>query len=153
MWIDRRGLSKETFRSQCTINFIRAHLDILLTFLPCLLSGIIPGFLRPLEQIHGAHHIGSHEDLRVGDAAVHVGLCRKVDDVVGIIVRDELCDELFITDITVNKDVSWVILQIFQVFQVTGIGESIKVDDFDVSVAVEHIVYECSSDEASATGY
>ena len=142
MWIDRRGLSKETFRSQRTINFIGAHLHIFLPALPSLLPGVIPGFLRPLEEVDRAHDIGGHEDLWVGDTAVHMRLSCEVDDVVGVVVRDELRHQLFITDISVNKDMPFIVLQILQIFQVTGIGQRIKVDNLDVRVLLQHVVNE-----------
>ena len=82
-----------------------------------------------------------------------MGLGCKIDDIVGIVVRDELCDELFITDITVNKDMARIIFQILQILQVTGIGQGIQIYYLDVCVAIEHVVDEGRSDEARATGY
>lgn len=153
MGIDGRGFSEKAGRAQCAVYLIGAHLNILFALFPCLLPGIVPGVLRPLQKVYGAHDVRGHEDLRIRDGAIHMGFGSKVDDVIGIIIGNELCHEFLVADIPVDKDVPRVILQILQILQVSGVCQGVQVDDANVGVFVQHIVNEGRSDETRTAGY
>lgn len=58
----------------------------------------------------------------------------KVDDVIRVIFGDQVSDKSLIADITLDEDMAGIVLDIFQVFQVAGIGQLIQVDQADILV-------------------
>ena len=77
----------------------------------------------------------------------------EVDDIIRIVVSDELCNELNVTDISVNKDVARIILKIFEILQVSGISQCIQVDDSNIRLAVKHVVDKRGADETCAASH
>ena len=150
--IDGRGLGEEAGGAQGAVDLVGADLDILFALLPGLLSRVVPGVLRPLKEVHRAHHIGGHKDLGVCDGAVYMGLRREVDDVVRVILPDERRHKLLVADIAVDKEVPGVVLDILQILQIAGIGQGVQIDDANVRVLFQHIVDKGSSDKPGATG-
>lgn len=152
MGVDGRGFGEETGGAQGAVDLVGADLDKLLSLLPGLLPGVVPGVLGPLQEVHRAHHIGGHEDLGVCDGAVHMGLRRKVDDEIRVILPDERGHKLLVADIAVDKDVPLVVLDVLQVLQIAGIGQGIQVDDANVRILFQHIVDKGGSDKPGAAG-
>ena len=152
MGVDGRGLGEEAGGAKRAVDLVGADLDELLALLPGLLSGVIPGVLCPLQEIHRAHHIGGHKDLGVGDGAVHMGLRREVDDEIRVILPDERRHQLLVADIAVDKDVPLVVLDILQVLQIAGIGQGVQIDDANVRILFQHVVDKGGADKTGTSG-
>ena len=108
--------------SQCTIDLIGGNLKIFLAFLPSFHLWVIPSFLCPLEQVNRPHYIGLDKDFLVSNTAIHMIFCRKVDDIIEVVLFKQASNKLFITNIAFHKYMLKVTLNFFQVFNVSGIG-------------------------------
>jgi len=60
---------------------------------------------------------------------------------------------MFIGNITFDEVVVWIILDLFQIFKITGIGKTINVDEIIIRINISHIVDEIRTDEPTTTGY
>ena len=148
----RGRFHKVAFGAQGTVYFIGGNLQVLFAFLPGLGVGIVPGILAALQQVNGAQNIGLNKNFRVADAAVNVALGSKVDDVIRVIFGDQVSDKSLIADIALNKDMAGIVLDIFQVFQVAGIGQLIQVDQADILVFFQHIVDKVGANKTGTAG-
>src|SRR5699024_5790294 len=92
----RGGLGEVALGTQRAVHLVGGDLQVFLARLPGLGGGVVPGFLGPLQQVHGAHDVGLDEDLGVGDAAVHVAFGGKVDDVVEIVLLEQPFDQFLV---------------------------------------------------------
>ena len=73
-----------------------------------------------VKAFHDTYGMPINKNFRVADAAVNVTFGSKVDDVIRVIFGDQVSDKSLIADITLNKDMAGIVLDIFQVFQVAG---------------------------------
>lgn len=69
-----------------------------------------------------------------------MALRRKVNDVVKVIFFKQAGNQVFIANIALYKDMACVTFDAFQVFQVSGIGQLVQVDQQDVLIFFQHIV-------------
>jgi len=93
-----------------------------------------PGTASCFEQRIGADHIGFHEDTGVEDGPIHVRFSCKIDDRIDFVLVEKLVQQGAIGDVSVDKDVTFRIREIFEVLQAAGISQRVQVDDFYVQV-------------------
>ena len=71
-----------------------------------------------------------------------MGFRREIDHVVKIILFKESCHQVFVADIALHKDVPGIVFYAFEVFQVSGIGERVKIDQENVLILLQHVIHE-----------
>lgn len=102
-----------------------------------------------LEQAIGAHHVGLHEGLRVGDGVVVVGLGGVMDD--RVVPRDDAIQELGVADVA-HYELDPVLRQAGDVLGVAGVGELIEHGHVNLRMLADHVVDEVGADESAAAG-
>ena len=101
----------------------------------------LPCRLGTVEHDCRTKHIGLYEHLRIPDASVYMALCRKVDNSVNIILREDLCNCLFVCNVCLYECIVVSIFNILKILKVSGIGQCIHIDDSDLIVILfKHIV-------------
>ena len=90
----------------------------------------VPPVFHAAKQDAGAHHIGADKGVRINNGPVNVALRGEVHHRVRLIFRKNLPQQLFVTDIAVDKHVVRIALDILQIHQVAGIGELIEINNF-----------------------
>ena len=152
VWIDGRRLHEIPFRAQRAVDLIGGHLQILLARLPALGFRLIPRLLGALEQVHRAHDIRLHKDFRVRNRTIHVRLRRKVDDAVKVVFFKQRRHQFLVADIALHKDVALIPFHALQVLQIAGIRQLVQIDQENIVVLFEHVIYEVRSDKTRAAG-
>ena len=109
-------------------------------------------FAGGFQQGEGAVYVGLDEGFRTGDGAVDVGLGGEVDDGVDVVVCEQPVDQLGVADVAVHEAVVGGVVDVFEVLQVTGVGERIQVDDAILRMGLEPVADEIGADEAGAAG-
>ncbi len=104
---------------------------------------------RRLQQGLGPEHIGPKEQSRVQYGQTVVGLGRKVDDGVDLLVTQRLLGQGTITDITAHEDDR--IFDIGQIRSVAGIGEHVIGDDMVLGMPFDPVADEVRPDEAGTS--
>ena len=102
-----------------------------------LLRKGLPVELCCLKKCEGSHHVGPGECERVLDRAVHMGLCRKVDNAVHLLLLHELVEGLDVADIHPDKLVVRLVLDVLEVGKVAGISQLVEVDDLIFRIFVD----------------
>ena len=100
-----------------------------------------------LEQAVGAHHVGLHEGLRVGDGVVVVGLRREVHD--RVVTGDDAAQEPGVADVP-HHELHAVLGQSSNVLGVPGVGELVEHGHAHARVLADHVAHEVGADEAAA---
>ena len=68
--------------------------------------------------------------------------CGKIDHVVKIVLLEKSGNQLFVADIALHKDVPGITFYAFEIFQVAGIGERVKIDQENVLILLQHVIHE-----------
>lgn len=124
-----------------------------LTFLKAAV-GILPCRLGTVQHDCSAQNIGLNKNFGIADASVHMAFRRKMHHSVNVIFRKNLFNRFLITDVGFNKGIVLPLLQIFQIFQIAGIGEGIHIDNPDfVVIFPEHIVDVIGTNKSCAACY
>ena len=76
----------------------------------------------------------------------------EVHHVIDVVLVKQTLNRLFVANVRLNKDIIRVVFHALQVFQITGIGQLVHIDDLDVAVFVQHINHEVRADKAGAAG-
>ena len=160
MWVVGSCFHKEIFAIRCcaiglcdverSIHFIRG--DVVET-LPFVAFGqTFPIVARSLEQRERAHHVGACKTEGIFDGTIHVTLCCQVDDAGDVVTLQESAHSGGIADIGFLKNIIWSFLHIFEVCQITGIGEEVKAYNFCLGIFVDKKTNYVVADETSTTG-
>ncbi len=129
------------------VDFIRR--DVVEAFALPLSVPILTG---GLQQAQRAHDVGAGKGKGVFNGAVHMAFCGKVDDAVYIELLHDGAHAHVVADICLDEGIIGFILYIFEVSQVTGIGEGIEVDDAVLRVFVNEKADDMGADKAGTTG-
>jgi hypothetical protein len=81
-----------------------------------------------------------------------VGLGCKIDNGIDAFINKQLLKQFPVIDITAHKPVTGCRLYFGQVFQVSRIGQQVKVDNPVVRVLPDPVAYKIGSNEAGTTG-
>ena len=79
-------------------------------------------------------------------------LSRKDNYVVRVVFFNEVSYKLAVTDITLDEDMSRIILHTFQIHKFPRLSQLVQVYNFDILVIRQHVVDEIDADESSTTG-
>ena len=107
------------------------------------------------QQAQRADHIGLDEVFGPVDGAVHMRLGGKVDDGAGLVLGQQLGNQIKVADIALHKSVAGIALQRGQVFKVARVGEFVEVDDGLVLQGVggrEPVQHKVGANETRAAG-
>ena len=74
--------------------------------------------------------------------------CGQVDDAVNFLILHQLIESLKVTDVHLDELVVGLIFNIFEVSQITGIGQFVQVNDFVIGILVYKQSYNVRADEA-----
>ncbi len=113
-------------------------------------AALAPELFRRFEERKRPHHIRADKIRRAKDRAVDVRFRREMDDGVDLVFAQQPIDQLSITNIALNKDVSLRVRQILQVFEGTSVRQQIEVDDFRLWFGFQQKSDEICPDKARA---
>ena len=88
----------------------------------------------------------------VVDGAVHMRFGGEMDDCVNAMVTKQFVHERAVANVAFDEGVTDGIGKIAEVFEATGVGQGIEVDDVDAGIGLESVPDEIASDEACAAG-
>ncbi len=95
---------------------------------------ILPEMTGGIEQVHGADHIGVYKIQRGDNGPVHMAFRRQVDHRIRLMQYKNPLNGILIQYIRFFKKVIGRMFNIPEIFQVTGIGKGIEVDDLILRV-------------------
>jgi len=138
-----------TCQGEVTVDFIGADVEEA--------SSVHAGVLLPLPAGHvqqdlGTQDVGAHEDVGAVNAAVHVGLGGKVDDLRGMVLGEDGLHGRTVSNVGLHEGVARVIRNLFDIVGVTGIRQRVEVDETDIGVLLHLLEDEARADEATAPG-
>ena len=107
---------------------------------------------RRMTRRDRAHDIRLHKDFRVRNRTIHVRLRRKVDDAVKVVFFKQRRHQFLVADIALHKDVALIPFHALQVLQIAGIRQLVQIDQENIVVLFEHVIYEVRSDKTRAAG-
>jgi len=115
------------------------------------------GVLLPLPAGHvqhdlGAQDVGAHKDIGAVDAAVHVGFGGEVDDLRGMILREDRLHGGTVGDVGLHEGVAGIAYNLFDIVGVASIRQRIEVDEMDIRILLHLLEDETGTDEATAAG-
>ena len=85
------------------------------------------------------------------DAAVNVRFGGKIDDGAGLVLGEELGDEVEVADVALDEDMARVALQGGEVLEVAGVGQRVEIDDRLIGMG-QPVEDEVAADEAGSAG-
>ena len=135
---------------QSAIDLVRR--DVIETLALVLLRQGLPVEFRRLEHGEGAHDVGLGESEGVLDGAVHVALCRQMDDAGDVLLLHEGVDGIKIADVCAHKPIVRLVLDVLEVREVACVGQFVHVDDPVVRVFVDEEPYYMASDKSGSAG-
>jgi hypothetical protein len=106
-----------------------------------------PNLSRRFKQIERAKHIGLNERLRTKDGAIYMRLSRKMNDGVNLVLTEQGGNKLAVANISLHKDVSFGIGQVFEIFETAGVGQRIEIDDPNLLFRLKQITYKIRTDK------
>lgn len=108
--------------------------------------------LGAFQKYLGALDIGLNERRGIQDAPVNMGLSGEIDNGVKALVQNSI-HRLAVSNIDLHEVISWSVLNIFQVLQVSGVGQLIQVRYFPLRMLFSNVMDEITADEARASSY
>ena len=105
-----------------------------------------------LQQGERTHHVRACKGERVLDAAVHVTLCRQVDDAVHVILLHHFLHLFVVADVRFHEHIVFLVLDILQVRQVSCIRQLVQVDDAVFRILVHEEANHMAADESGTAG-
>ena len=110
-----------------------------------MLAGAVEEHLR-------AEHVRAHEDLRVEDRTVHVGLGREVHHRVDGVFGEHALHRLGVRDVGPHEVIARVVLDVGEILQVAGVGEQVDVHDLGVGPLAQQVTHEVGAAETGPAG-
>ena len=143
-----------TFRRiqlECSVDFVCTYVieSLALVFFR---QGF-PGVAGCLQERKRAEDIGLCKCERILDRTVHVGLRRKMDYSVDLVVCHNLQHLLEVAYVCLDEDIVWAILYILEIREVAGIGELVDVDYAVVGIVLHEQSHDVAADESRTSGY
>ena len=87
-----------------------------------------------LEQAERSHDIGACESERVFDTAVHVAFGSQMDNAVHMVLPEEFAHLVEIANVRFDESVIRLVFDVFQVGQVSGVGQLVQIDNVVVRI-------------------
>lgn len=126
--------------------------DVVETLALVFLRQTFPVHFGRLQQGKRTHHVRACKGERVLDAAVHVTLCRQVDDAVHVILLHHLLHLLVVADVRFHEHIVFLVLNVLQVCQVSRIRQLVQVDDAVFRILVHEEANHMAADESGTAG-
>ena len=105
-----------------------------------------------LEQAERSHDIGACESERVFDTAVHVAFGSQMDNAVHMVLPEEFAHLVEIANVRFDESVIRLVFDVFQVGQVSGVGQLVQIDNVVVRILVDEEAYDVAADETGSSG-
>ena len=105
-----------------------------------------------LEQAERSHDIGACESERVFDTAVHVAFGSQMDNAVHMVLPEEFAHLVEIANVRFDESVIRLVFDVFQVGQVSGVGQLVQIDNVVVRILVDEEAYDMAADETGSSG-
>ena len=105
-----------------------------------------------MQQAEGTHDVGTGKGEGVFDAAVDVALGCQVDDAVDVVLSHYLEHLIEVADIGAHEGVVGSLFYVFEIGQVAGIGQLVKVDDVVLGILVDEEAHYVRAYEAGSAG-
>ena len=112
----------------------------------------LPVKLGCLQQGKGSHDVCTRKSERILDAAIHMAFGRQVDNTVHMVLLHQFANLLEIADVRLDKRIVRLIFDVFQVCQVSGVGQFVQVDDPIIRIFVYKQPHYMRSDESGSAG-
>jgi hypothetical protein len=125
----RRFFGEESFGTQRSVYFICRYVVEQFVF-----EIVFPERAADMEQTGGAHYVGTDKGQGIHDGAVYMAFGCEVDNCVEPILFEEGLDPGFIDDVSFLEGVVGSVPDIFEISQITGIGQRIEIDDMILRV-------------------
>ena len=136
----RLGLVKVL--SERAIDLVGRDLEVFLAWGVGVVAGK-PGVAGAVEHVLRAQDIGLQEQARIGDAAVHMALGSKVDNIVHVVVTHDALHQFAVTHITTDEGHIGQLQLILDGGEVAGIGQRIEDDNLDViAILVKYVLHK-----------
>ena len=110
-----------------------------------------PIYLCSLKQGKSTHYVGLSKGERIFNTSVHMAFRCQVNNSINMILLEDFQHFIKVTDISLYKGIIRLILDIFQVSQITGISQFIQIDNMIFRIFIDEQTYNVRSDEACST--
>ena len=119
-----------------------------------MVEAINAGIQGRTHQLHGAHHVGLEEGVRMHDGAAVVRFGSEVDNDVDPVRLEGLERKVVVADVAAHEHVSLGLgrRHVGQVRQVGCVGQQVVVDDPVVRMVAQPIAHEVGADESGTAG-
>ena len=131
---ERRFYPSGMCQLQCAIYFIGGNVIETFAFIP--FRQTFPINLGSLQQGKSSHHVGTGKGKWILDAPVHMAFGCQVDDTINTILPHQSLHFFKIADVGFYKCIIRLVLNIFQVSQITCISQFVKIDNVIVRIFV-----------------
>ena len=106
-----------------------------------------------LKQGQSAHDIGAGKGERIPYASVNVGLSRKVDYAVNLLILHQFVECFKVADIHLYELVVRSVLDVLEIRKISGISEFVEIDDFILRIFIYEKSYNMRAYEACSASY
>ena len=113
----------------------------------------VPHHFGSLQKAQRTHHIGLCEGKGVFNAAVHVTLGGKVYHAVYLMFTENLEHTLVVADVGFYKNIVGFVLYIFQVSQIAGVGQFVKINYLVIRIFINKKTNHVRANESGAACY
>ena len=146
----RRGLGEEAGVAEGAVHFVGGN--VVEFWIADFGFRIEPQLAAGFEQVEGADDVGADEIAGAGDGAIDMGFGGEMQHVADGVFFHDLHDGGFVAQINIFKSVFRMVRDARDVFQMTGVGQAIEVDEaFDLR-AINDVMDQVRSDKARAAG-
>jgi hypothetical protein len=81
-----------------------------------------------------------------------VALGSKMDNCIDFVVVKNCIDNIPVADVTLDKSIMGIFFNTFQIIEIAGIGQDIKIDDLTIRMGIHHVSDKIAPDEACTAG-
>ena len=135
---------------QCPVHFVGRN--VVEAFALVAFRQGFPILFGRLEQAERSHDVGTCESERVFDAPVHVAFGGQMDDAVHTVLPDEFAHLVEIANVRFDESIVRPVFDVFQIGQVSGVGQLVQIDNMVVRILVDEKAYHVAADETGSSG-
>ncbi len=108
---------------------------------------VIPVTAHAFEQVEGADDVGLDEFTRAVNRTIDMALGGEVDDGARFGIRQQVGDEIAITDVAADELVTRITFEFLEVLEIAGVSEQVEVNDKLIGL-LQPIEHEVGTNEA-----
>ena len=113
---------------------------------------VFPVGFSGLQETQRTQHVCPGKRERVFDGAVHMAFGSKMDDAVHGVLRHQFTHLVEVADVRLGKGVIRLVLNVFQIRQVSGIRQFIYINYMVFRIFVHEQAHHVASDETCTAG-